>query len=48
MTDRLMPGLSDAGFALVVEMLANEAIDIDAILAYVVRTETFEEQEGPS
>ena len=36
-TRRIMPGLSDDGFALVMEMCANEAIDIDAIIAYVRR-----------
>jgi hypothetical protein len=35
-----MPGLSDEGFALVMEMYANNEINLDAILAYVDRTES--------
>ena len=50
-TRRLMPGLSDEGFALGMEMFANEAIDVDAIIAYVRRDTgeplTFQSEPGP-
>lgn len=39
MSRTILPGLSDDGFALVVEMLANNEINLDAILEYLERTE---------
>jgi len=35
-------GLSDAGFLLAAELLANDSIDVDAILAYVRSGEQLE------
>lgn len=38
------PGLSPEGFVLVMEMLMNEAIDVDAVIAHVNREER---KDGP-
>lgn len=45
MAQPILPGLADDGFALVVEMLANNEINVDAILAYVERTEPEKAEE---